>query len=53
MSKLKVIGSIVCFVGIAILTVGGATGAEIGALVPVGVGIGTVIGGLVAFFKKE
>jgi len=52
-SKLKVVGTVVLFVGIAILTVAGVTTSEISALVPVGVAVGATIGGLVAIFKKE
>lgn len=53
MSKLKVIGTVLCFAGIAVLTVAGVTTSEIAAMVPIGVGIGAAVGGIVAIFKKE
>lgn len=53
MSKLKVVGTVVCLVGISILAVAGVAISEISSLVPIGVGVGSAVGALVAILKKE
>lgn len=53
MSKVKVGFMIGCLVGITGLSALGASGAEISALVPIGIGLGTAISAVIAAVKRK
>lgn len=53
MAKLKVIFTIVTLLGITGMTVTGATAADIGVYIPIGVGVGTAVSAIIAVFSKK
>lgn len=53
MSKLKVLFMVLSLVGISGLSAVGATGAEVGSLVPIGIGLGSAVAAVIAVVKKR
>lgn len=53
MTKVKLVAGLVTIVGIATLTVCGASEVAVGTYVTIGIGAGTVIAAIVALLKKQ
>lgn len=53
MNTVKKIAGVVVLVGVAVLTVTGATQADIGVLVTIGIGAGTALAAIISFLKSR